>query len=303
MRLTAIQMCPGQDKAANIAQATALIEQAIAADRPDLITLPEVWTCLGGNRAAKLAAAEPIPDNIADAEPGSAVHALRSLARRHAIHIHAGSIVEHHPAAGPNRVFNTTLAISPEGSLLARYRKIHMFDITTPDGTGYRESAMFAAGSEVVTFLAGDIRVGCAICYDLRFAELFTALRAAGAELIMLPAAFTLQTGKNHWEPLLRARAIETQCWFAAAATTGTHTGPAGDPRHTWGHTMILDPWGDIVAQCSDGPGFTTARIDRALTARLRRDMPVAEHRRLPPTPAPTLAPNTAPESAQDTAA
>jgi len=280
MRITAIQMSPGADRAANIALAGALIAQAVAADRPDMIVLPEVWSCLGGNRAAKFAAADIIPADIEALAPGSAAHFLRATARRHGIFIHGGSIVEADPTAAPDRVFNTTLAFAPDGALLARYRKIHMFDITTPDGTGYRESALFAAGDQVVTYLAGELRVGCAICYDLRFPALFTALRAAGAELIMLPSAFTLQTGKDHWEPLLRARAIETQCWLAAPATIGRHDGPRGEPRLTWGHSMIIDPWGDIVAHCSDGPGFTTARIDRGLTARLRRDMPVMQHRR-----------------------
>jgi len=126
--------------------------------------------------------------------------------------------------------------------------------------------------------------VGAAICYDLRFPELFAALRRAGAELIMLPSAFTLQTGKDHWEPLLRARAIETQCWFAAAATWGKHLeGSRGEPRFTYGHSLVCDPWGQVVAQVSDGTGWATARIEPAITARVRRDMPVETHRRLTP--------------------
>ena len=179
-------------------------------------------------------------------------------------------------------MFNTTVAFDPNGTEIARYRKIHLFDIVTPDGAGYRESATFGAGDEVVTYQANGVTVGCAICYDLRFAELFLALRRAGAELIFLPAAFTLLTGKDHWETLIRARAIETQCWMAAPAAWGRYLeGSSGEPRYTYGHALIADPWGHVLAKVSDGPGWATARIDPAFTARVRRDMPVMEHRRL----------------------
>jgi nitrilase len=129
-----------------------------------------------------------------------------------------------------------------------------------------------------VTYRVGEATVGCAICYDVRFPELFLALRRRGADLIFLPAAFTLQTGKDHWEVLIRARAIETQCWMAAPATWGTHQERAG-PRQTYGHSLIVDPWGHVVARASDGTGWAAARIDPQLTARVRRDMPVLEHR------------------------
>ena len=282
MRLSIIQMSPGADRAANIAEAGRLIDAAVAADRPDMVALPEVWSCLGGTRATKFAQSEVLPADLGDAEPGGAAQFLRATARRHGIHVHGGSILERADGSGGEpRLFNTSLAFGPDGALLARYRKIHLFDITTPDGTGYRESATFAAGCEPVTYQAGGVRIGCAICYDLRFAELFIALAGAGAELIMLPSAFTLQTGKDHWEPLLRARAIETQSWLAAAAATGRHDDGHGNRRDTWGHSMIVDPWGQIVAQCSDGPGFVTARIEPDRVARVRRDMPVRDHRRL----------------------
>lgn len=274
MRVSVVQMNPGHDKAANIAQARGLMEAAIEADRPQMLVLPEMWTCLGGDRPTKLAAAEALPPAGSHAPGGEAYEFLRDTARRHGVHVHGGSIGE---AAG-EKLYNTSLAFSPEGQELARYRKIHLFDITTPDGTGYRESATYGGGEAVVTYQAGEIRVGCAICYDVRFPELFLALRRAGAELIMLPAAFTLQTGKDHWEVLIRARAIETQCWFAAPATWGQHQEKAG-PRLTYGHSLIADPWGHVVARASDGKGWATARIDPALTARVRRDMPVLEHR------------------------
>lgn len=275
MRLSVIQMCPGADKAANIAQAERLIDEAVTADRPDIVSLPEMWTCLGGDRATKLAEAETLPPPGSNAAGGPAYEALRRIARERRIHVHGGSVGE----AMQERLFNTTVVFDPAGAEVARYRKIHLFDITTPDGTGYRESSTYGAGSELVTFQAGGVTVGCAICYDLRFPELFLALRRAGAELIFLPSAFTVATGRDHWEVLIRARAIETQCWMAAPATWGQHRDGKGEPRFTYGHSMVVDPWGAVVARVSDGLGWSTARIDPALTARTRANMPVLEHR------------------------
>ena len=275
MRLSVIQMCPGAEKAANIAQAERLIDEAVTADRPDIVSLPEMWTCLGGDRATKLAEAETLPPPGSNQPGGPAFEALRRIARDRAIHVHGGSLGE----AAEGRLFNTTVVFDPQGHELARYRKIHLFDITTPDGTGYRESGTYGAGDEIVTFEAGGVTVGCAICYDLRFPELFLALRRKGAELVFLPSAFTVATGRDHWEVLLRARAIETQCWIAAPATWGQHQDAKGQPRHTFGHSMVIDPWGAVVARVSDGLGWTTARIDPKLTERTRANMPVLEHR------------------------
>ncbi len=274
MRVTVVQMNPGADKAANLAQADKLTEAAIGSEKPDMIALPEIWTCLGGDREAKFSSAEALPAPGSNETPGEAYAFLQDLARRHRIHVHGGSIGE---AAG-DKLYNTTVAFDPEGRELARYRKIHLFDIVAPDGTGYRESATYGRGEEVVTYQANGVTVGCAICYDVRFPELFQALRKKGAELIMLPAAFTLQTGKDHWETLIRARAIETQCWFAAPATWGPHSDKGG-VRYTYGHSLVADPWGHVVAKVSDGTGFATARLDHARTERVRADMPVLEHR------------------------
>ena len=281
MRVSVIQMCPGSDKAENIRQAGRLIETCIAADSPDLVVLPEVWTCLGGDRNAKFSAAETVPRPGADAESGSAYQFLRDASRRHGIHLHGGSIGEHHG----DRLLNTSLLFAPDGNLIGRYSKIHLFDITTPEGTGYRESDIYRPGDSIVSVelngRSGRIRVGLAICYDIRFGELFHRLRRDGAELIVLPAAFTAETGAAHWETLIRARAIETQCWLAAAATTGQHRDAHGATRLTYGHSMIVDPWGTVVAQASVGQGWTTSRIDQTITARVRAGMPVMEHRRL----------------------
>jgi nitrilase len=277
MRVSVMQMNAGHDKAQNIAQAGRLLEAAVAADRPSVVALPEMWTCLGGDHATKMNAAESLPPPGANAAGGPAYEFLRGIARSQRIHVHGGSIAER----DGERLFNTTVLFDPDGREIARYRKIHLFDIVTPDGTGYRESASFGSGAEVVTCEADGVRVGLAICYDVRFPELFLALRRAGAELIFVPAAFTLQTGKDHWEVLLRARAIETQCWLAAPATWGAHADAGGAARHTFGHSLVCDPWGQVVALASDGVGWATARIDTHLTERVRRDMPVLAHRKL----------------------
>lgn len=272
MRVSVIQMNQGSDKAANLAQAEALIEAAVASDRPGLVSLPETWTNLGGGRDARMAAAEVLP--TPGAEGGPAYELLRGLARRHGVTVHGGSIIEN----GGEKLFNTTLVFGPDGVEIARYRKIHLFDITAPDGTGYRESALYGGGRDLAMFDAGGIRFACTICYDIRFPELYLVLRQMGAEAILVPSNFTLQTGKDHWEVLLRARAIDTQCWIIAAASFGQYE-ERGALRSVYGHSLIADPWGHVVAKASDGKGHATARIDQALTARVRRDMPLLEHR------------------------
>jgi len=272
MRIAVVQMNQGSDKAANIAQARRLIEGAVAADRPDMVTLPETWTNLGGGREARNAAAEVLPEP--GGTGGAAYELMRSLARGLSIHVHGGSMIE----GGHETLFNTTVVFDPDGREIARYRKIHLFDITGPDGTGYRESALYGAGDRLVTFQAGGVTFGCTICYDLRFAEQYVALRRLGAEAIFIPSNFTLQTGKDHWEVLMRARAIESQCWILAAASWGGYE-ERGATRFVYGHSLVCDPWGHVVAKVSDGTGWATARIDPAVTQRVRRDMPVLEHR------------------------
>jgi deaminated glutathione amidase len=276
MRVSVMQMNPGANKADNIAQARRLIESAADQDRPNIVSLPEVWDSLGGDRATRMANAEVLPPKGSNEPGGEAYEFMRETARTLKLHVHGGSIIEQ----GPEKLFNTTVVFDPEGTELARYRKMHLFDIVAPDGTGYRESNSYGAGDEVVTYSCDGMTVGCAICYDIRFPDLFWTLRAQGAELIFLPSAFTLATGKDHWEALIRGRAIETQCWFAAPATWGKHLEGRGDARFTYGHSMVVNPWGHLVAQVSDGIGWTTTRIDHDLTARVRRDMPVLEHRK-----------------------
>jgi predicted amidohydrolase len=275
MQICILQMSPGHDKSANIAQAQTLVDRAISEHKPHLISFPEVWTCLGGSVKTRLDNGELLPAPGSRDEGGPAYTFLRDLARKNSMYVHGGSIGE----KLRGKLANTTVVFDPEGTEIARYRKIHLFDVVTPDGTGYRESDDYIAGDSLVTFDLDGMKVGCAICYDIRFPDMFWSLRQTGAELILLPAAFTLHTGKDHWEALIRARAIETQCWFAAAGTWGPNTDEKGATRFTYGHSMICDPWGHVVAKVSDGIGWTSASIDRALTEQIRRNMPVLEHR------------------------
>ena len=269
MKVSLIQMNSINDKAANIAAAEALIERAVAEERPDWVLLPEQFDWAGGARAEKLAAAERLPG-------GPAYEMARGQAIKHRIFVHAGSIME--AIDGEDRYHNTSVVFNREGEEIARYRKIHLFDVMTPDGTAYRESATVKAGDQVVTYDCEGVTVGCSICYDLRFPDLFQALMEKGAEMIAMPAAFTMQTGKDHWEVLLRARAIETQTYVCASAQTGSFT-VGNEQRHTYGHSLVADPWGHVVAKASDGVGIVSARIDPARVKKVRGMIPVAEHK------------------------
>ena len=228
MKVSLIQMNSISDKAANIAAAEALIERAVAEEGPDWVLLPEQFDWAGGSRAEKLAAAERLPG-------GPAYEMARGQAIKHRIFVHAGSIME--AIDGEDRYHNTSVVFNREGEEIARYRKIHLFDVMTPDGTAYKESATVKAGDQVVTYDCEGVTVGCSICYDLRFPDLFQALMEKGAEMIAMPAAFTMQTGKDHWEVLLRARAIETETYVCAPAPR-----PARSPSATSSGTPTAIP-------------------------------------------------------------
>ena len=265
MKVSLIQMNSISDKAANIATAQALIERAVREESPDWVLLPEQFDWAGGFRGDKLANAERFPG-------GAAYEMARGQAVKHGIFIHAGSIME--KVDGEDRIHNTSVVFNREGEEIARYRKIHLFDVTTPDGTAYKESATVKAGDQVVTYDCDGVTIGCSICYDLRFPDLFQALAERGAEIIALPAAFTLQTGKDHWEVLLRARAIETETYVCASAQTGSlhrrqraapdlrpfaRRRPLG-PRHRQGvrrrrHRLGPDRSGAGQARAGDDPG------------------------------------------------
>ena len=270
MKVGIIQMTSVSDVAANIAKATSLIEACVELEGPDWVCLPEHWNWAGGTTRDKVENGDKVPG-------GPAYRAAQALAAKHKIWVHAGSIMERTKAG--DKVHNTTVVFDRQGREVAVYRKIHLFDITLPDGTAYKESASVEAGRGIVTYDCEGLKVGCAICYDLRFPELFQALAAAGAEVIALPSSFTLQTGKDHWEVLCRARAIETETYFIAPGQTGHFLAPGGEKRFTYGHSLVVDPWGHVVAKVSDGEGFATARLDKAYVARCRAQIPVAEHK------------------------
>ena len=264
MKVALIQMNSQGDKPRNLEQAKRLIEQAVAEEGPDLVALPEMWTLLSDDDAEKSAAAEPVPG-------GEGYGLLQELAARHGIVLHGGSLIER----DGERLFNTTVAFDRDGRELARYRKLHLFDIVTPDGREFRESATFGRGARVVTYDALGARIGCSICYDLRFSELYLQLAREGAKVILVPSNFTLQTGKDHWEVLLRARAIETQTYVLAPAQWGRY----GQGRVSYGHSLIADPWGHVIARAQDKVGYVAARLDLSEVERVRARMPCADHR------------------------
>ncbi|GBR13336.1 carbon-nitrogen hydrolase family protein [Gluconobacter frateurii] len=279
MRVALIQMAPSADRSANILQAQRLVSEAVKAEKPDLVVLPEIWSCLGGAVAIKQASAELLP---APGDTGGVLYeALRAMAREHNIWVHGGSIGE---LCGPDtggKLANTSLVFNPRGEECGRYRKIHLFDVVTPNGDGYRESDNYVPGETIEVVDIDDVPTGLAICYDLRFAELFLALRAANVEMIILPAAFTQQTGEAHWDILVRARAIEAQAWVIACGTTGWHVDGQGNQRQTYGHSMIVSPWGEVVLQLGSEEGWGVADLDMDEVRQVRQRMPVQANRRL----------------------
>jgi len=268
LRASVIQLNTQNDKTANLAAIEAAVRASVARDPPDWIQLPEHCEWLGGSSGAP-AVAEPSRD-------GATWTLLSRLARELKVWIHGGSFYEQ--SDNPGRAYNTTVVFDRDGAERARYRKIHLFDVTTADGAKFHESATVDPGREIVTYDCEGVSVGCAICYDVRFPELFQQLMKQGAQLIAVPAAFTLLTGKDHWEVLLRSRAIETECWVAAAGQWGTYPTPAGE-RQSFGQSMIVDPWGAVVARVSDGLGSAAAAIDMDLLARVRSQIPVAANK------------------------
>ena len=267
--VAAVQMNSGQHAEANLAAALAGIDQA-AARGAALVVLPELFTCLGRPEAI-VAAAQTVPGPTTDALSGAAARCGLTLV--------AGSLPERSEV--PGRVWNTSLVFDAQGTIRARYRKLHRFDVDLPGRVTYRESNWVAAGDEVVVVETPLGRLGLAICYDLRFPELFRQHAAAGAEWLVVPSAFAEATGRDHWEVLLRARAIENQAFVIAANQCGTH----GGALTTHGHSAIVDPWGRVLAMAADRPEVITAVVDRAQLAEVRRQLPALAHRRpLPPT-------------------
>ncbi|MBE2253268.1 MAG: carbon-nitrogen hydrolase family protein [Myxococcus sp.] len=263
--LAAVQMTSGADKAQNLARAIDLIRKA-AMRGASFVGLPENFAWMGpeAERAAN-----------ADTLDGATLTTLQGLARELRVTLLAGSVLE--AGAPGGRLFNTSVLFGPDGARLGVYRKMHLFDVEVGDGQTYRESAAVAPGAEVVVAQAPLGKVGLSVCYDLRFPELYRKHSEGGAVLLTVPAAFTLATGKDHWEVLLRARAIENQAYVIAPAQQGRHP----KERLTWGHAMIVDPWGLVTARASEGEGLAVAEFDDALVARVRKNLPALQHRRL----------------------
>jgi len=224
-----------------------------------------MWPFIGSD-AAKVAGAEALD--------GPSVSLAQELAVELGVWLFAGSFAERSDV--PGRVYNTSPVINPAGELVGVYRKIHLFDIDIADGPSFLESATVAPGEEVVVVESPLGRVGLSVCYDLRFPTLYERLREAGAEVLMVPAAFTAHTGRAHWELLLRARAVEQQCWVVAADQGGHHN----PRRESYGNSMIVDPWGDVQARLTTAPGVALATVDRSRTAQVRRELPCLSHRR-----------------------
>lgn len=261
----AVQMVASDDKAANLREAERWVRQA-AAEGAQLVALPEVFIWRG-NKKSERAHAETIP--------GPTSHQLAELAVELKIYLLGGSILEAIP--GADKSYNTSLLFDPSGKTIAAYRKIHLFDVDLANGVSLRESATRAPGAETIVARTEACTMGLSICYDLRFPELYRALANEGADLIFVPAAFTALTGEAHWEPLLRARAIENQAYVIAPAQFGH----SRSSFQTHGHTMIVDPWGRIVAELPDGAGIVRAEIDLDYLQKIRRELPALKHRRL----------------------
>ena len=264
MKIAAIQMISGPEVAANLATAARLIDEA-AAQGARLIALPEFFPLIGASDATRLAAREA-------PGVGPIQELLAGQARHHQVWLVGGSV----PllAHDPDKLLNTCLLFDDQGRQIARYDKIHLFGFTQ-GAEHYDEAATIEPGDKVVTVDTPFGRIGLAICYDLRFPELFRAM--GEVDLHVLPAAFTETTGRDHWEMLLRARAVENQCYMLASAQGGHH--PTG--RMTHGNSMIIDPWGDIVARMDKGEGVVVAELDPARIAEVRTRLPALKHRKL----------------------
>lgn len=259
------QMCATGDVEENFGTCERLVKKA-AARGANMLSLPECFAFIGEKDTDLLDFAQPIESPL--------VERYRMLAKDHGIWLSLGGLQE--KVDGLPKAANAHLVIDAEGTLVSVYRKIHLFDVDIPGGPRLLESKATVGGEKLVVTDTPVGKVGLSVCYDLRFAEQYLALTQMGAQVLLIPAAFTLPTGKEHWEPLLRARAIETQCYVAAAAQRGRHN----SRRESYGHAMIVDPWGSIVAQCSDREDIAVAEIDLDYVDNVRKRMPVFEHRR-----------------------
>jgi deaminated glutathione amidase len=263
VRVAAVQLNSSGDKARNLETAERLVRGA-AGEGAELIALPEKWNLVAAGDELR-AAAEPLD--------GPSLGAARNWARELGVHLLAGSVGEE--SAGGERIFNTSVLIDPKGEDLAVYRKVHMFDVDA-GGVSYRESAHEQPGEELATAAIGEVVVGMSVCYDLRFPELYRILALRGANLLAVPSAFTSATGRDHWQVLLRARAIEDQAFVLAPNQVGT----ASPHFDSWGHSAIVDPWGKVLAEAGEEEGFITADLDFGELVRVRETLPSLANRR-----------------------
>lgn len=268
LRVAAVQLSSQDDVSANLDACAARVARA-AARGVDLVLLPENFAFFGPE-AARGALAEDC-----GATAGPIGRALSSLAREHRLTIVGGGMPER--SGDPRRPYNTAAVYGPTGELVTRYRKVHLFDVELPDGSVLAESSGTSPGEEPVAFPLLGRSIGLSICYDLRFPELYRSLVDLGATVLLVPAAFTRDTGRDHWHALLRARAIEAQSWVVAAGQWGVH--PGG--RTTYGHSLVVDPWGTVVADASDREGIVYAELDDGIVERIRTTFPSLRHRRL----------------------
>ena len=267
LRVAALQMRSTDDLAGNLGVARDLAARA-AADGAKLVVLPECFPFLGSREGDKIAVAEALPSD------GPISAALRDIATRHGVWVVGGGAPER-IGNDAKRTYNTAVVVAPDGNFVARYRKIHLFDVDIPGGAVLRESDSTARGEAPVVVSIEGAKVGLSICYDVRFPELYRTLVAKhGAEVLLVPAAFTAHTGAAHWHLLLRARAVENQAWVVAAAQAGKHN----DKRESFGHSLVVDPWGTVVAEQDTGVGFAIADLDGAAVAQRRTQMPCLEH-------------------------
>ena len=261
----AVQMLATDDKAANLKEANHWVRKA-ATSGASVVALPEVFMWRGSKKLERQAA---------EAIPGPFSRAMAELAGELGIYLLAGSILEAIPDS--DKAYNTSLLFDPAGRQIGCYRKIHLFDVDLANGVSLRESDTRAHGQSAVTVKTDLAAMGLTVCYDLRFPELYRALMGQGAELIFVPAAFTAYTGEAHWETLLRARAIENQAYVIAP----DQFGKSEKSFETHGHSMIVDPWGQVIAELPDGPGVISAEIDLDYLAKVRAELPALNHRRL----------------------
>jgi predicted amidohydrolase len=271
-RVGVVQLCATPDVAANMTTVERLVAKACDAGA-EVAMLPEAFAFLGPEKE-KREILEPLPD-APDAPGGPILERCRALAVRLNCHLILGGF--HEDAGDPEKSYNTCVHLSPGGEILARYRKVHLFDVALADGTQLRESARTLAGNDAVTTDMPFGKLGLTICYDLRFPYLYQSLVDMGAVALTVPSAFTKTTGAAHWHVLLRARAIECQSYVIAPAQHGHNWGK----RFSFGHSLIIDPWGDIVAECPDGDGVAVADIDPQRVRQVREELPSLSHRRL----------------------